>query len=111
MPFGLCNAPQAMRRLTDAISPDDLRHCVFGYLDDLCVDSDSLRNHVELAMTFMTFNVTKSKFCVQQVTTWVMLLETEASLKECQRIFRSRRRFIANFSEWTSYITETLICK
>ena len=37
MPFGLCNAPQTMCRLMDEIIPPDLKNCVFGYLDDVCV--------------------------------------------------------------------------
>jgi len=74
MPFGLCNAPQAMSRLMYAIIPDDLRYCVFGYLDDLCVVSDSFENHVEVLVRIanqfklanLTLNVTKSKFCVKE---------------------------------------------
>jgi len=59
----------------DAIVPDDLRYCVFGYLNDLCVVSDSFENHVEVFVQIanqfklanLTLKLTKSKFCVTQV--------------------------------------------
>ena len=75
MPFGLCSAPQTMCRLMDSIIPPDLRFCVFGYLDDLCVVSADFSTHitvlVRLADEFkkanLTLNVAKSKFCVTSV--------------------------------------------
>lgn len=48
MPFGLCNAPQTMCRLMDEIIPSDLRHSVFGYLDDLVIVSEDFETHLEV---------------------------------------------------------------
>lgn len=75
MPFGLCNAPQTMCRLMDQIIPPDLRHCVFGYLDDLIIVTENFENHLEVLIRIaaqfkkanLTLNVSKSKFCVTKV--------------------------------------------
>ncbi|XP_017478435.1 PREDICTED: uncharacterized protein K02A2.6-like [Rhagoletis zephyria] len=75
MPFGLCNAPSTMCRLMDEILPPDLRHCVFGYLDDLCIVSEDFSSHltvlVRLAEQFrkanLTLNIDKSQFCVTSI--------------------------------------------
>ncbi|XP_036347809.1 uncharacterized protein LOC118757180, partial [Rhagoletis pomonella] len=75
MPFGLCNAPSTMCRLMDEIIPPDLRHCVFGYLDDLCIVSEDFSSHlavlVRLAEKFrkanLTLNIDKSQFCVTSI--------------------------------------------
>lgn len=74
MPFGLCNAPQTMCRLMDELIPADLKHCVFGYLDDLIIVSDSFPAHltvlVRIAEEFrranLTLNIAKSQFCVTE---------------------------------------------
>jgi len=58
----------------DAVIPDDLRYCVFGYLDDLCFVSDSFENHVKVLVQIanqfklanLTLNENKSKFCARQ---------------------------------------------
>ena len=70
MPFGLCNAAQRMCRLMDKIIPQQLRHRVFVYLDDLLVignDFDEfvdtivkVANHLKEAK--LTINADKSKF-------------------------------------------------
>lgn len=75
MPFGLCSAPQTMSRLMDQLIPPDLKHSVFGYLDDLIIVSENFSNHLEVLMRIaaqfrkanLTINVAKSKFCVVQV--------------------------------------------
>lgn len=75
MPFGLCNAPQTMCRLMDQIIPPDLRHCVFGYLDDLVIVTEDFGTHVEVLVRIasqfkkanLTLNIAKSKFCVTKV--------------------------------------------
>lgn len=75
MPFGLCNAPATMCRLMDELIPPDLRYCVFGYLDDVYVVSDSFSAHlavlVRLAEQFrkanLSLNIEKSQFCVKSV--------------------------------------------
>lgn len=75
MPFGLCTAPQTMCRLMDQLIPSDLRHSVFGYLDDLIIVSEDFSSHlailVRIAEQFrkanLTLNISKSAFCVTQV--------------------------------------------
>jgi len=84
-----------MSRLIDAIIPDDLRYCVFGYLDSLCVVSDSFENHVEVAS--LTLNETKSKFCARQVNylgyTILSLLAHKFVIGQHQRIYVSTEYF------------------
>ncbi|XP_036346299.1 uncharacterized protein K02A2.6-like, partial [Rhagoletis pomonella] len=75
MPFGLCNAPATMCRLMDALIPPDLQHCVFGYLDDMCIVSEDFSSHlsvlVRIAEQFrkanLTLNLNKSQFCVTKI--------------------------------------------
>jgi len=59
----------------DQIIPPDLRHCVLGYLDDLCVVTEDFASHlsvlVRLAEEFrkanLTLNVDKSEFGVTSI--------------------------------------------
>lgn len=59
----------------DQIIPPDLRHCVFGYLDDLIIVSSDFESHAEVLMHIafqfrkanLTLNLNKSKFCVTKV--------------------------------------------
>lgn len=75
MPFGLCNAPSTMCRLIDEIIPPDLRHSVFGYLDDLIIVSEDFPSHIAILVRVaeqfrkanLTLNISKSKFCVTRV--------------------------------------------
>jgi len=45
MPFGLCNVPSTMCRLMDTLIPPDVRYCVIGYLDDICIVSEDFSSH------------------------------------------------------------------
>jgi len=64
-----------MCRLIAQIIPPDLRHCVFGFLDDLCVVTEDFASHlsvlVQLAEEFLkanlTVNVDKSEFGVTSI--------------------------------------------
>lgn len=75
MPFGLCNAPSTMCRLVDQIIPPDLRHTVFGYLDDLIIVSENFQTHLSILVRIaeqlrkanLTLNISKSHFCVTKV--------------------------------------------
>ena len=75
MPFGLCNAPQALCRLMDHVIPNRLRDEVFVYLDDLLVISATFERHLvvlsEIALCLrkagLTINISKSKFCLKEV--------------------------------------------
>lgn len=61
MPFGLCTAPQTMC----------LRHCVFGYLDDLVIVSEDFQSHltalVKIAEQFRIAKLTKLKLKLAMV--------------------------------------------
>lgn len=67
MPFGLCNAPQTICRLVDQLIPPDLKTCVFGYLDDVCIVSEDFDKHLTVLMRLaaefrranLTLNVSK----------------------------------------------------
>lgn len=140
MPFGLCNAPQTMCRLMDEIIPPDLRHCVFGYLDDLVIVSEDFRSHLEvlvrISMQFrkanLTLNVSKSKFCVTKVNYLGYIIGNGGITTDPEKVTAITnwpapknlrqvrgflgltgwyRRFVNNFSAETFHITEVLKCK
>lgn len=75
MPFGLCNAAQSMCRLMDLAIPSELRGCVFVYIDDLLVVSESWETHLErlemvatsLRKANLTINVDKSHFAMKSL--------------------------------------------
>lgn len=140
MPFGLCNAPSTMCRLMDQLIPSDLRHCVFGYLDDLIIVSEDFSTHlsilVRIAEAFrkanLTLNVAKSKFCVTEVNYLGYIIghggiktdpdkvvsiqnwPTPKNLKQVRGFLGLAgwyRRFIANFSTIVHPITDVLSTK
>lgn len=140
MPFGLCNAPQTMCRLMDSIIPADLRHCVFGYLDDLIVVSEDFETHLEILVRIasqfkkanLTLNVSKSKFCVTRVNYLGYVIGDGAITTDMEKISAIRnwptpknikqvrgflglagwyRRLIENFSSVVFPITELLSTK
>lgn len=140
MPFGLCNAPQTMCRLMDALIPADLRYCVFGYLDDLIIVSEDFSSHlatlVRIADQFrranLTLNLSKSKFCVTEVkylgfvighgglktdpekVDAILAWPTPRNLKQVRGFLGLSgwyRRFIDNFSTVVFPITEVLSTK
>jgi hypothetical protein len=47
MPFGLCNAPAAFQRMMNDIFRDFLHKFVTVYLDDVCIYSRTLEEHLE----------------------------------------------------------------
>lgn len=140
MPFGLCNAPQTICRLVDQLIPPDLKTCVFGYLDDVCIVSEDFDKHLTVLMRLaaefrranLTLNVSKSRFCVTQVGYLGYLIgngsiatdpnkveginswPSPKTLKQA-RCFLCLvgwyRRFIKNFSELVFPITELLSTK
>ncbi|XP_065356057.1 uncharacterized protein LOC135950441 [Calliphora vicina] len=140
MPFGLCTAPQTMCRLMDQLIPPDLRHCVFGYLDDLVIVSEDFQSHlttlVKIADQFrranLTLNIAKSAFCVTQVkylgfvignggiqtdpekVEAIIKWPTPKNIKQVRGFLGIAgwyRRFIENFSTEVHPITETLSTK
>lgn len=140
MPFGLCNAPATMCRLVDELIPPDLRHCIFGYLDDLIVVSEDFNAHItvlvrladQLRKANLTLNIAKSHFCVTEANYLGYIIgdggiktdpqKIDAILKwpPPKNIKQVRgflglagwyRRFVANFSTLVYPITETLSTK
>lgn len=137
MPFGLCNAPQTMCRLMDQLIPPELRHCVFGYLDDLIIVSEDFPTHLEVLVRIssqfrnanLTLNISKSKFCVTQVnylgyiighggittdpnkitaiTNWP-IPKTLKQVRGFIGLASWYRRFIHNFSSEVAPITDVL---
>jgi hypothetical protein len=47
MPFGLCNAPATFQRMMNDILRDFLHKCMIVYLDDVCIYSRTLEEHLE----------------------------------------------------------------
>lgn len=140
MPFGLCNAPQTMCRLMDQLIPPDLRHCVFGYLDDIIIVSEDFNIHisilVRIAQEFrranLTLNVAKSKWCVTEVKYLGFVIGNGGITTDPEKVDAIEkwpvpknikqvrgflgiagwyRRFIENFSSVVFPITETLSTK
>lgn len=140
MPFGLCTAPQTMCRLMDSIIPPELKHSVFGYLDDVCVVSDTFEEHISILLRLseqfkkanLTLNINKSKFCVRKVQYLGFIIgnggiSTDPSkvesiinwpipktLKQVRGFLGLTgwyRRFISNFADVTHPITELLTKK
>lgn len=137
MPFGLCTAPATMCRLMDMIIPPELKHAVFGYLDDVCIVSESFEEHlsilIRLAQQFkranLTLNLNKSKFCVKRVQYLgyvigeggistdpakiesILNWPTPKTLKQVRGFLGLTgwyRRFISNFADVTHPITDVL---
>ena len=75
MPFGLCNAAQAMCRLMDRVIPNELRDSVFVFIDDLLIVSPDFEGHMILLQKVaqhlkeanLTINLEKSKFVMREV--------------------------------------------
>ena len=140
MPFGLCNAPSTMCCLMDSLIPPDLRHSVFGYLDDLIIVSEDFSSHlavlVRIAEQFrkanLTLNISKSKFCVIEVNYLGYIIGNGGIRTDPDKIISIQkwpspknlkqvrgflglagwyRRFISNFSSVVFPITEVLSTK
>jgi transposase InsO family protein len=137
MPFGLANSPIAMARLMDKVLGFDLEPRVFIYLDDIIVCSNSFEEHVQLlnevarrlTVAGLTINVEKSKFCRKEVRYLGYILNAEGlrpdpekiaaivnypapkKVRDVRRLLGMAsfyRRFISNFSEITTPISDLL---
>lgn len=135
MPFGLVNAAQTLSKVMERVLGYDLEPFVFTYLDDILICSDSFQEHLELLKKVsdrlkkanLTINLNKSKFCVKQLHYLGYIIEQDGlrtdpqkveaivnypvptSLKQIRRFVGMTswyRRFIDNFSEITTPITE-----
>ena len=137
MPFGLCNAAQAMCRLMDRVIPNEIRESVFVFIDDLLVVSPDFESHMKLLekVAFhlreanLTINVEKSKFVMKQVkylgyivgdgciktdpdkVKAIVDFEAPKKVKQVRRFLGMcgwYRRFISNYSAISSPISNLL---
>lgn len=137
MPFGLCNAPQRLCRLMDKVIPNEIRHRVFVYLDDLLIVSPDFETHLKLLAQVsenlrranLTINVEKSKFCLNEIKYLGYIvghacLKTDPdkvaaiveypqpkTVKQVRRFLGMTgwyRRFIARYAETSAPITDLL---
>lgn len=135
MPFGLVNAAQTLSKVMERALGYDLEPYVFTYLDDILICSDSFQEHLDLLKKVserlrnanLTINIEKSKFCVKQLKYLGYIIDQNGlrtdpekveaiinypiptSLKQIRRFVGMTswyRRFIDNFSELTTPITE-----
>ncbi|KAL7735169.1 hypothetical protein ACLKA6_014885 [Drosophila palustris] len=129
-----------MCRLVDELIPADLKHCVFGYLDDVCVVSEDFDTHLSVLLRLseqfrkanLTLNIAKSRFCVTEVQYLGFVIgrggiatdpskvdairswPSPKTLKQARRFLGLvgwYRRFIQNFAEVVFPITELLSTK
>ncbi|XP_067635455.1 uncharacterized protein [Eurosta solidaginis] len=113
MPFGLCNAPSTMCRLMDEIIPPDLRHCFFGYLDELVHCIGRLRHTLRinyLGYIIGSGGIRTDPDKVSCIVNW----PTPKNLKQVRGFLGVcgwYRRFRHNFADLTYPITETLSTK
>ncbi|KAM8707567.1 hypothetical protein ACLKA7_014661 [Drosophila subpalustris] len=129
-----------MCQLVDELIPADLKHCVFGYLDDVCVVSEDFDTHLSVLLRLseqfrkanLTLNIAKSRFCVTEVQYLGFVIgrggiatdpskvdairswPSPKTLKQARRFLGLvgwYRRFIQNFAEVVFPITELLSTK
>lgn len=138
LPFGLVNSPATLARLMDKVLGfGELEPNVFVYLDDIVVVNDTFEAHMRsleevarrLKMANLSINIHKSKFCVKELPYLGYILSTEglrpspdrieailnyerpSSLRSLRRFLGMAnyyRRFIPNFSEISSPLTNLL---
>lgn len=135
MPFGLVNAAQTLSKLMERVLGYDLEPCVFTYLDDILICTETFEEHLDmlakvserLKKANLTINLEKSKFCVKQLKYLGYLIEPDGlktdpqkvepiinypiptSAKQVRRFVGMTswyRRFIVNFSDLSAPITE-----
>lgn len=137
MPFGLVNAAQSQSRLMDRVLGYDLEPCVYVYLDDIIVATDSIEQHVKLIREIslrlrnagLTVNIEKSKFCQKSIKylgyiiseegvsmdrerlTPILNMPSPTNKKAVRRLIGMTgwyRKFIKNFSSLTAPITDCI---
>jgi hypothetical protein len=137
LPFGLHNSAQCLARLMDMVIDSTMEPHVFKYLDDLIITSPDFETHCmmiekvaeKLKAANLSINLEKSKFCRKrlnylgytigeagvEVTSHkvkaVLNLAPPTNIKEVRRVIGMAnwyKRFIANYSEMMSPITDLL---
>ena len=85
MPFGLCNAPATFQREMNRIFFDLIGVCLFVYIDDLVIFSDSIESHIThltkvfqiLADNGLKINLEKCSFFKEEVVLLGHVLSTK----------------------------------
>lgn len=137
MPFGLCNAPQALCLLMDRVITSQVKDEVFVYLDDLFIITETFEKHMSvlsqvafaLRNAGLTINAQKSKFCIKEVNylgyvvgngtlktdpdkvSAVTNYSSPTSVKQLRRFLGMAgwyRRFVDNFASLTAPLTNLL---
>lgn len=138
LPFGLVNSPATLSKLMDRVlGHGALEPAIFVYLDDIVVASRTFEDHIRklrdlanrLREANLCINIKKSKFCCQELPYLGYILSQEGlrpnpdrvqaimgyqvpkSVRQLRRFLgmvNYYRRFIANFSELTSTLTDLL---
>lgn len=140
LPFGLCNSAQTLCKALEKAIGNDLEPSVFVYIDDIIVVSDTFDEHLRLLeevarrLDKAGFSISheKSRFCAKQLhylgyvldefglgmdpekITPILNIPPPKNLRELRRIMGMSswyRRFIRNFSDITSPMTELLKTK
>lgn len=137
LPFGLHNAAQSLSRCIEKVIGFDLEPNVFVYLDDIVISSETFEEHLNLISIVasrlkaanLAINVEKSKFCRKSlkylgyvISENGLQLDREkiapildypipTTVKEVRRLIGMAgwyRRFIPNFAEISSPITDLI---
>jgi hypothetical protein len=137
MPFGLCNAPATFQRMMNDILRDFLHNFVTVYLDDVCIYSRTLEEHMEhlrlvlqrfkeeglklrlkkcffglQAMKYHGYTVSAGKISVstkkvEAVADWPMP-KTQKEVHSFVQFCNFYARFIHHFSDLTAPLTDLL---
>lgn len=137
LPFGLHNAAQSLSRCIEKVIGFDLEPNVFVYLDDIVISSETFEEHLNLINIVasrlkaanLTINVEKSKFCRKSLKYLGYVISENGlhldrdkiapildysiptTVKEVRRLIGMAgwyRRFIPNFAEISSPITDLI---
>jgi hypothetical protein len=136
-PFGLCNAPATFQRMMNDILRDFLHKFVTVYLDDVCIYSRSLEEHLEhlrlvlqrfkeeglnlrlkkcffglQEMEYLGYTVSAGKISVstkkvEAVADWPMP-KTQKEVRNFVQFCNFYARFIHHFSDLTAPLTDLL---
>ena len=94
MPFRLTNAPMTFQRLIDSLLGPELEPYVFGYLDDIIIDTETFEEHlkwVEIVLNKLVdarqkVNREKCEFCCSRVTYLGFLLDQDGLRPDPDRV-------------------------
>jgi hypothetical protein len=137
MPFGMCNAPATFQRMMNDILRDFLHKFVTVHLDDVCIYSRTLEEHMEhlrlvlqrfkeeglklrlkkcffglQEMEYLGYNVSAGKSpastkTVEAVADW-LVPTTQKEIRSFAQCCNFYARFIHHFSDLTAPLTDLL---